>query len=114
MNTDFYYTYVDQNGYKQEKTVILAGEITLEQIEPYLDEGLYFIPSQVGLEDLQKGFLIYGPLGENDHVWHKIEEGDITPTGKEPTIADFSAADLLCKFKQIVWDVAGASKFLGI
>lgn len=113
MHTDLHYTYVDGNGYKQDKTVILAGEVTLEQIKPYLDEGLYFIPSQVRLEDLQKGFLAYGPLGENDHVWHKIEEGDITTTEKEPTMA-LTATELLRKFKQVVWDEAGASESLGI
>jgi hypothetical protein len=113
MNTELHYTYVDASGYKQDKTVIIAGEVTPAQVEPYLAEGLYFIPSQVGLEDLQEGFLAYGPLGEDDHVWHTIEEGDITLTAQEPTMT-ITAGELLQAFAQGTWDVSTACEAHGI
>ncbi|SRR5579884_2494765 len=109
MNTLFHYTCSVGNGNKQDKTVILAGELTLEQIKPYLDEGMYFVPGQVGLEDLQTGGLA---SGSHEYVWHKIEEGDLTLTEQEPTIA-LTAAELLHTFEQVAWGKAGATSFLG-
>jgi hypothetical protein len=44
MNTDIYYEYKDGSGYTQTNSVIVAGELAFADLEPYLDEGEYFIP----------------------------------------------------------------------
>ena len=108
VNTELNYLYRDGSNYKQSETVVLAGTITREHLEPYLDEGWYFIPSQVGLEDLQARF---PSLGEDDHVWHELQE--VTPTDAEPT-TPMTAADLLARFRVVTWDEAAAMEQLGL
>ena len=38
MNTEITYLYRDADNYKQGNTVVVQGELTFEQIEPYLEE----------------------------------------------------------------------------
>ena len=52
MNTRIEYMYRDGANNKQWHTVIIAGTLTKDQLTPYLEQGRYFIPSQVGLDDL--------------------------------------------------------------
>lgn len=77
MNTLFSYMYRDAANYKFHKEVIIKGELILEEIKPYLHEHDFFIPSAVGLPDLQPEI-----LNINDHVWHEIVsilETDVPP-----------------------------------
>ena len=67
MNTKFTYQYRDACNYKKWAEVIVHGEMTLADIQPFLYEGEFFIPSMVGLEDLQDG-----PWTVDDHPWHEV------------------------------------------
>jgi len=71
---------------------VLRGSISMETIEPFLYEKQFFIPSEVGLIDLQcpvfKGY---------DHVWHEII--DISPAG-ENISTNTDANQLLSRFKK--------------
>jgi len=110
-NTCIDYQYIDGSNCKQSKAIIVAGHLTFEELKPYLDEGEYFIPGQVGMEDLQH--LFGGQLTKNDHPWHKLQEGDLEPTSDLPTVA-YSAKELLERFKTVTWDDVSANKALGI
>ena len=66
MNTEILYSYRDASNYKTHRYEILEGKINNEQIYAIiscLEDGELFIPSQVGLDDLQ---------GELQHMTQKI------------------------------------------
>ncbi|MCF6285901.1 MAG: hypothetical protein L3K26_11995 [Candidatus Hydrogenedentes bacterium] len=99
MNTRLEYMYRDGENYKQFGEVVLAGEVTIAQLKPHLYEGGFFMPSEVGLEDLQET-----PYLACDHVWHELEE--TVPIDNAPTV-DISAKELLIRFKaagRVKWD----------
>ncbi|HBB67911.1 MAG: hypothetical protein A2X28_04030 [Elusimicrobia bacterium GWA2_56_46] len=56
MNTLLEYLYRDASNYKQHGRVVLQGVISLSSIRHLLFDKTYFIPSQVGLPDLQHKF----------------------------------------------------------
>jgi len=92
MNTIFSYLYRDAWNYKKFHSIILSSVVTLEQIEPFLRDRTYFIPSEVGLPDLQEdAFKSY------DHIWHEIEAIELTED--QPTVA-IDASALLANFKK--------------
>jgi len=90
MNTKIEYLYRDAENYKLWDEVIVEGHLTIEQLEPFYHEGEFFIPSVVGLNDLQSE-----PLTVNDHIWHTIEL--VETTDKSPT-SNISAEKLLSNF----------------
>ncbi len=90
MNTHIEYRYRDGGNYKLFHEVILSGEVTFEQIQEHFYEGEFFVPSEVGLEDLQEP-----PYRECDHVWHEI--ASVIPTEKAPTV-DLAASEFLARF----------------
>jgi hypothetical protein len=102
-NTAFCYKYCDGNNNKRGERIVLQGTITFEQLVPYLDEGEYFIPGQVGLEDLQHSFTSKSPGA--DHPWHRVYESDITPTD-EPSTVQITAQALLAAFQAVTWDAS--------
>jgi hypothetical protein len=117
MNTEITYLYRDADNYKQGNTVVVQGELTFEQIEPYLEEGCYFIAGQVGLEDLQwrwleKGF---GFPSDADHVFSELDDSCIEPTSDEPTLS-LTADQLLDRFRATngQWDVTACADQMGI
>lgn len=117
MNTQISYMYRDGSNYKQHADVVIAGTLTDEQkkdIIDALDDSEHFIPSQVGLQDLQSRMIGF-PSGD-DHVWHELQAEDITETEKETTgDHSFSHVRLLAaKFKGIIWDVSKAMDDNGI
>ena len=72
MNTELCYLYRDASNYKQHCEVVLAGEITESEARSALWEEVYFIPSAVGLPNLQHLFQEQGfqfPT-DDDHPWH--------------------------------------------
>ena len=93
MNTIFSYLYRDASNYKLFHEEIIHGELTLEQIQPYLDQNLYFIPAVIGMKALE--FEVWDQ--NEDHDWHEIEL--LTLTDKEPTI-ELSADEIISKLKQ--------------
>ena len=85
--------YRDASNYKTYGEVIVLGEIEEQQLHSYLWEGDFFVPSEVGLLDLQEG-----AFTEDDHIWHEIEflqSTDTSPTTK------ISAKQLLEGFKDL-------------
>jgi hypothetical protein len=62
--------YRDGSNYKSLNHVVFSGQINSDIIKDLLNEKLYeFVPSQIGLVDLQ-GCL--GDINEDDHCWHEI------------------------------------------
>jgi hypothetical protein len=100
MNTVLHYQYRDENNYKQGERVVLQGAIAWVDIHPFLDEGEYFIPSQVGLDDLQMRF---GGISDADHPWHELRADDLDVTDEEPT-TDITADELRQRFATVQWD----------
>jgi len=112
MNTKFEYLYRDASNYKQFASVVFAGEITDEERDLLLDnleDGENFIPSDVGLEDLQPRMVSYPST--DDHVWHEIEI--ITLVDDEPT-QPLNIHEFVEKFKDVEWDVVKAAEKHGI
>jgi len=109
MNTSIEYLYRDANNYKQYEEAILEGELTDEQKALILKHEDEFIPSQVGLSDLQPRFLSFP--SSDDHVWHEM--GRINGTHHEPNMP-MTAAEFAEKFRGISWDIEGAMKRLGL
>lgn len=87
LNTRLTYRYRDADNYKTSNTVVFAGEPTpelLALVRGALNDGDSFIPSQVGLEDLQGHLQQYdspasqeeyaaNPASDPDHPWHELE-----------------------------------------
>ena len=70
-NTKFEYLYRDACNYKTFNAAILKGEMSQEdyaRIQDCCDTGEYFIPSQVGLDEMRNW--PYDP--EVDHPWFEI------------------------------------------
>lgn len=114
MNTKISYMYRDASNYKQCEEVIFEGEITEAEKEVILnnrDEGLYFIPSQVGLDDLQSRMTGYP--NSDDHVWHELNENDIEIVSDNHTTF-MSLKDFVSLWKNKKWDLIKASEEHGI
>ena len=113
MNTEFHYTYRDASNYKAYNTVVLSGELTFEQLRPFLDDGENFIPYDVGLDELQEE--LPGFPKSDDHVWHELSGHDLTPTNAEPN-CHMSAESLLSNFEQVRgnWNLGAAVERLGL
>jgi hypothetical protein len=112
MNSLLTYMYRDAGNWKQHKTIILRGIISeddKEFIRSSLEDQLYFLPEQVGLEALQKR---WDSLNDLDHIWHELDVDEIELTEMPPTIK-LSAARLIRNFSQLrYWDVSRANRRL--
>jgi hypothetical protein len=109
MNTQITYQYRDAANYKVFDTVIISGLLFLNDIEKYLYEKEFFIPSEIGLKDLQPE-----SLSNDDHIWHEILE--ISHTNKQPTV-NITAQKIISNFKKASleeWNILEASKRLGL
>jgi len=79
MNTLFSYLYRDACNYKRFNEVIISGQLAINDLLPYLHDQEFFVPSEVGLDDLQDN-----PLTTYDHIWHEIES--ISKTMQKPNL----------------------------
>jgi hypothetical protein len=106
LNTRLSYRYTDNTYCKQYTSIVVEGTITWDQIEPFLTKRGFFIPGQVGLEDLQHRFALAG----SDHPWHQMVPEDLRPTESAPTVP-FNAEELAHRFATTTWtpDVRSAS-----
>lgn len=71
MNTRIDYLYRDASNYKQPNSVVVSGLFTARQVGEILgclNDGEYFIPSQVGLPETR-----FGEITEDDHCWLNLE-----------------------------------------
>ncbi|OGV34338.1 MAG: hypothetical protein A2020_04645 [Lentisphaerae bacterium GWF2_45_14] len=92
MNTLFCYQYRDGENYKNFADVIIEGHFALDKIENFLHESQFFIPSEVGLDDLQEM-----PFKAYDHIWHEIISISFTP--QLPT-CKIKAREFISNFKK--------------
>ncbi len=109
MNTKLSYLYRDACNYKKFNDVVLSGIIQKIQIEPLLKDKIFFIPSDIGLPDLQDDI-----FSVDDHVWHEFEKIELT---EEPPTIDICASLLITKFKvasQNNWNEYAAFKRKGL
>ncbi|MGR3173016.1 MAG: hypothetical protein ACUZ8N_00255 [Candidatus Scalindua sp.] len=109
MNTLITYQYRDAANYKEFDTVIIHGQLSLSDIEEYLYEKEFFIPSEIGLKDLQPE-----NLDQDDHIWHEILE--ISHTHEKPT-ENITAKEIISNFKKASseeWNILEALKRLGL
>ncbi|MDR4506437.1 MAG: hypothetical protein MRK01_16825 [Candidatus Scalindua sp.] len=109
MNTVFTYQYRDAANYKEFDTVIIRGLFSLKDIEKYLYEKVFFIPSEIGLKDLQPE-----NLNQDDHIWHEILE--ISQTNEQPTVT-ITAEKILSNFKKASlegWNILEVSRRIGL
>jgi hypothetical protein len=98
VNIRLSYHYIDRTNCRQYTSIILEGSLTWTQIEPYLVRQSYFIPSQIGLEDLRQRFALPGL----DQPWHEISATDLRPTEHAPTVS-FSTEELVRRFAEVTW-----------
>jgi len=113
MNTSLSYMYRDASNYKASLDVVLEGTLTDQQkdaIKAKLEDGENFIPSQVGLEDLQPRLTSFP--SEDDHVWHELV--GIEETEEEPT-ETMDAEEFHKNITAVAeWDIETAMNDLGL
>lgn len=106
--TKISYEYRSAGGYGMQGNAVLAGEITPEEKEiilQKLENGEVFIPSQVGLSDLQEIYFEEHGFSwddDEDHVWHILKS--IQLTDEKPT-ESMDVHELVRRFKEVEWDV---------
>ncbi len=110
MNTKLTYMYRDAANYKTNHAIILAGQITESQQKAIREHGddssgeqdaVFFIPSAIGLKDLQAE-LGNGEWDEGiDHVYHTIEEFESTEDA--PTVG-ISSEEFVRRFIAADWE----------
>lgn len=94
MNTRIVYLYRDASNYKVRNTAVIRGELSeadQQTILSCLEDGEYFIPSQVGLDEER-----FGSKTEDDHAWFELEPGFAEPTNAVP--CDLDCARLVANF----------------
>jgi len=79
MNTKIQYLYRDAHNFKKFAEVVVFGLVDGDQLFSLLKDGMFFIPSYVGLESLQEK-----PLKSYDHVWHELES--VVPTNDPASV----------------------------
>ncbi len=76
MMTKVHYMYRDASNYKFHGCFVVSGKLSLNALEPYLFDGEFFVPHEVGLDHL-----LDMPMNEDDHYLHTFEEFEDTETG---------------------------------
>ena len=112
----FSYLYRDAGNYKQYAEVALAGAYSAQDLATLLTvlcgnaDG--FIPSQIGLTDLQK----YSDkaMDENDHVWHESIRLSTTPQAPDHTTSWDNIRPLINNILRKDYDVSAAMQDVGI
>lgn len=103
MNTKISYLYRDACNYKQHNEAVVNGTFTEQDIKAVLDslnEGIYFIPSQVGLPEKR-----FEETTEDDHCWFELDSDGFIETN-EPATVDITAKELAEAFAAAkrTWD----------
>ena len=86
-NTRIDYLYRDADNYKMPNSVVVKGLLSEDQkkiIMSSLQDGEFFIPSQVGLPETRVDEFWDR---ESDHVFFELDEDSFTETDEEPTVA---------------------------
>jgi len=103
VNTRINYLYRDSSNYKVQNQAVVAGKLTdadKQTIISCLDEGQYFIPHMVGLQEKR-----FEKTSDTDHSWFELCITDIEGTD-DPATVDMTAAELVQRFKTCkgCWD----------
>lgn len=112
-NTVIDYDYRDGSGYAVSDRVVLEGVITPEQLDIIagsLSDSEFFIPSQVGLRDLQGDFEAGKGWSDDDHVWHTIASISTTAEPATETPKVVSVSEMMARWPRSArgWDLVGA------
>ena len=94
-NTRIEFLYRDASNYKAYNSVVVSGTFTDEQINQIIDsleDGMYFIPEQIGFPVER-----FGSITEDDHCWCELTAFDFETTDDEPTLK-MSANEVLKAF----------------
>ena len=91
MNTLFSYFYRDACNYKLYNEVVIEGVLGLDELTPFLHDAAFFVPSELGLADLQDN-----PFTNDDHIWHEIDS--VEPTQQPPTCS-LTASEFCAAFQ---------------
>lgn len=72
--------YRDAANYKQFESYVVEGELRFRDLEPYLKDGVYFVGTDVQMENLVFRFVERDgmDLNEGDQPWQAIEAVDLT------------------------------------
>ena len=106
-NTRLVYMYRDADNYKQIADVVMPGAITLDQavaVMDGLDDDGGFVPSAVGLHDLQVQ-MVTDWDDQVDHPYHEIE--GISLTDVKPDV-ELTASEFVVNFAAADWNAEGA------
>jgi hypothetical protein len=101
VNTEFKYMYRDASNYKKSTHAVFAGTLTGPEKADLLnnfDQGMFFIPEQVGLENPRDDFENHY---EDDHIWNEVLE--VTSTEQAPTDTR-TIAEFYAELQSIAWD----------
>lgn len=105
-NTLISYMYRDADNYKIINEVVVSGLMSDEQIARImatLDDGEFFIPTQVGLPANDMTSLGYSFDVQSDHPWFTLPGDGVTSTLRPPT-EDMTADELVAKFEKAAAD----------
>lgn len=80
MNTKITYQYRDASNYKLSSEVIIKGELSFKDLEPYLIDSQFFVPEELQLPRLQ-----FDSHTEDDHDWHEFLS--LEPCSDPPSIS---------------------------
>lgn len=106
MNTLINYHYQDESNFKSfSEDIILPGSLTKIEVKTLMDkfndsEG--FVPSQIGLLDLQGELISQFGDSDADHLFHFLDE--VTVTNKNPTTA-ITAQEFFKKMTTMEWEL---------
>jgi hypothetical protein len=98
-NTRISYLYRDGCNNKEDHAVVVAGTLTYEQLQPYLDEEGDFNPVQVGLPHPGHKFSTGDFPNGDDHPFCELDPEDVEAT-MDPPAASMTAAELLAAFQR--------------
>lgn len=109
-------TYRDASNYKTHRDFRFRGVISTPQraaLAAALEDGEFFIPTQVGLPHLGASGLVAFP-SEDDHVFHELDLDEITVTAgtANDTITEF--VDRMTAANRDGWDVTAAMQALDL
>ena len=95
--TEMFYMYRDGDNYKFLKSILVSGNLTFEDIKPYLEGIDGLIPADVGIPSAHPVDQ-YKYEEDSDHPWHEINEGDFrTRTDVE---AEFTKEEIIEAFRK--------------
>jgi|688.fasta_scaffold19143_5 hypothetical protein len=109
-NTVFMYRYRDASNFKNSATVIFRGrpfggdDTAINQMSLFSDDGVYFIPEQVGLRGLQGSW--GARYSEDDHAWHEIVSLNAT---EQPPTDPRHVNEFVDEFCSQIWDIECSS-----